>query len=49
MNFPRNPTDLVSFEAPRADNSFQKVYDNMVTTHRYDKNTKNSNKWADAP
>ena len=27
QTFPRNPTDLLSFEAPNAEKPFQKVYD----------------------
>ena len=48
QTFPRNPTDLLSFEAPSAEKPFQRVYDSMLTKHRYDRNVLNSNKWKDS-
>ena len=46
-NFPRNPTDLLSFDKPNEVKPFQRVYDSIVTSHRYDRNVRNTNKWAD--
>ena len=37
-NFPRNKTDNLSFEAPSSTRPFQKVFDQVVTKPRFDKN-----------
>ena len=44
--FPRNPTDNINSEAPAIERPFQKLYDQMVTQPRYEKNVMTTNPWS---
>ena len=44
--FPRNPTDVISYDPPADERPFQKVYDEMITKSKYDINKLSANPWV---
>ena len=44
-SFPRNPTDNISSDPPAQERPFQGLFDKMVSTSKYDKNSPSSNPW----
>ena len=44
--FPRNPTDRTSFEAPANSRPFQGLFDRMVNTKTFEKNSEAGTPWA---
>jgi len=46
MNFPRNPTDNISYDPPANDRPFQKVFDEMLTKPKYNINVPSSQPWV---
>ena len=46
QNFPRSPTDHISSEPPATERPFQNLFDRMMGSAKYEKNTKSSNPWS---
>ncbi len=45
-SFPRNPTDVISYDPPADERPFQRVFDEMLTKPKYNINKLSSNPWV---
>ena len=44
--FPRNPTDNISSDPPAQERPFQGLFDRMVSSSKYEKNTRTNHPWV---
>ena len=44
--FPRNPTDNISSDPPAQERPFQGLFDQMVSSSKYEKNTRTNHPWV---